>query len=240
MHRLLALAVALSIAPACISTRTVGVTELPLMDPRPTPLACLNYKNGSTGYLTRGTVAGQPAVHIDFGVGIDFVMNERVEIEGGAAYAGESCIHDGALCDVFMVVETSTATYVVYHQTFSGAATVPPASGKVMVESMAGMIPRLKALDLDRNTRIAFAGLADARETSGWIRLAALVASAGAMSVGMHTGDAELAQGGLDAGISVVTADFSEAERPLLMSYPKLVKALKFGPMLCIDQAVPK
>lgn len=44
-----ALVVAIIVASGCVTTRTVGVTELPLVDARPSPLVCLEKKNGATG-----------------------------------------------------------------------------------------------------------------------------------------------------------------------------------------------
>lgn len=232
----------LVVASGCITTRNVGGTELPLVDPRPSPLVCLNAKNGTTGHLTRGRVAGKPAVHIKFGVGIDFTLDQREAIDGGAVYAGEQCIHDGQVCDHFMVVETASTTFVVYRQSYSETPVPAPASSRVLVDKAVadGLITQLRGLTLDRNTRVAFAALADARETSAWVRLAGLVATAGVMTAGVYAGDQELAKAGREGAMSVVTADFSEAERPLLMSYPGLIPVLRLGPMVCIEGSPPK
>lgn len=241
MLRGLPLAVTLLIAPACITTRNVGITELPLADPKPTPIVCLDDSNGTTGDLTRGTVAGKPAYNVDFGIGSGLTLNERHEIDGMVVYGGDQCVSDGALCDHMVVVETASATYALHRLGLYGKVTPAPPSSRVIVEGVerAGVLRRLRELELDGGTRAAFAGLADMREKAAWARMAAVVAAAGQIGVGAHVRDAELVDAGIKGGLAAAMMRFNEQERPILEKYPRLLLAMKLGYMLCIEGSPP-
>lgn len=77
-----------------------------------------------------------------------------------------------------------------------------PASAQAIVEQATrdGVFAQLAALQLDRPTRVAFAALTDARETTSWVKMAGVVASAGALTAGAYTGDAALVTSGRDSG----------------------------------------
>lgn len=237
-----ALGVLLLFAPACVSSRSVGMTDLKLSSPQRKPLVCLNEANGTTGEVTRGTVVGRPAVNVSFGIGIDFTLDQRVPVEGGAAYGAETCIHDGQVCDHVLVVERGAEMVVLYRQSYSETPVQAAASAQAIVQQAVndGVLTRLNAINLDPPSRAAFAALADARESNAWLKLAGVVASAGMMTTGEYTGDQEMMEEGRDRGMAAATADFREEERPLLAKYPALIPVLSFGQMVCIEGQPPK
>jgi hypothetical protein len=201
--------------------------------PRETvPLVCLGEKSGRSLELVEGEVAGTPAVDASqLYADISPKIATPLEVDGERVFVGEHCAMFGTpLCDAVLYMRRGETRYVVtWINWYASQQAVPADSAAILAEPrVRAAVARLRALEVDDDTREAFVTLSAARHTRTTAALAQLAGGLAVATAGHTTGNEDAKRAGRDLGSDALRAlaTVDPAERPFFEAHPKLLELL--------------